>query len=355
MTNKQEIGSLNPEDFTEDDVPNPDDNEMLIKGLLGPGLTVIGSEYPQYRTVLQEQMAMAVASGEMFLETLDTQSCQVLFVRHGQANYKETEKMMGHFVKSNNRLDLRDGWKRIGKQGSSQKDCISQLKEYKKEYDDFKLAFLGDFDDLKGQLYEWYKEYLSKLKKLDKSIDIRITQSLIRDIEVENINRLKDFAKICGVSIIIGHNLNTNKKLYSRGSLCYRDNEIHIIAKKEKWDLKVIQPSRYVPTRTWPMKYDENNLFSFEESTKKEIEKMKVGTMKELPLNGNEKTIIDCMWDKKSLTPGEIIKETGIPHSTVYQRLKALESEEKGKWVERLSDDQHIYVVDESKDRYWLH
>jgi len=77
---KRRGASLNP------DVMLP---ELIIDELLGPGVTIIGSEEPMYRYVIQLQMAISIAKGEKFLGILGTQEYEIFYVPDGTASYEE--------------------------------------------------------------------------------------------------------------------------------------------------------------------------------------------------------------------------------------------------------------------------
>ena len=163
MTKSSSKGiSLGPSSFEGSVEP-----EILINRLIGPGVTVIATpqDKDHLRYIFCEQMAAAVAKGDKFLDFFDTHQCHVLLVAHGIADFKGMEER--GIVTANNCLDIRDGWPKIGD------GCIKELKSYKKNHPNFKVAFLGNFDFLKSILGKWIeKERKIKEEGLSKSYSL---------------------------------------------------------------------------------------------------------------------------------------------------------------------------------------
>jgi hypothetical protein len=154
MTNSSSKGiSLGPSSFEENS-----EQEILVRGLIGSGVTVIATpeDKDHLRYIFCEQMAAAVAKGDKFLDFFETAQCRVLLVAHGLADYKGMQER--GIVTANNYLDIRDEWPRIGN------GCIKELQNYKRMHPDFKVAFLGNFDFLKSILGNWIEKKL----KVDK-------------------------------------------------------------------------------------------------------------------------------------------------------------------------------------------
>jgi hypothetical protein len=71
-----------------------DEQEMIIDRILGPGLTVISSESFFIRYHFMRQMAVAVATGQKFLDYFDVQRSKTLFIAGGIANYTAFKKKL---------------------------------------------------------------------------------------------------------------------------------------------------------------------------------------------------------------------------------------------------------------------
>jgi hypothetical protein len=347
MTNSSSKGiSLGPSSFEENS-----EQEILVRGLIGSGVTVIATpeDKDHLRYIFCEQMAAAIAKGDKFLDFFETAQCRVLLVAHGLADFKGMEER--GIATANNYLDIRDEWPRIGD------GCIKELQNYKRMHPDFKVAFLGNFDFLKSILGNWIEKKL-KVDKQNLSKGNYAFETLIKEMEIENVQRLRNFCIKNKIFIIVGHDLNKNgnRLLYTRG-LYKCDTEIHIREANEDWRLKVVpkMQKRHIQTHTWDMIYDDQNFFQIHEQQIREARKMKIRSEGQLPLNDNEMKIIDAMWGQGPMSVKLIAEATGISRSTVGQRIEALEESNKGHWVVLLKGDKgKEYVVDTTKERDWI-
>lgn len=337
---------LKPSSFEESAEP-----EILIKRLIGPGVTVIATpqDKDHLRYIFCEQMAAAVAKGDKFLDFFETAQCRVLLVAHGLADFKGMEGR--GIVTLGNNLDIRDGWPRIGD------GCIKELKSYKRMHPEFKLAFLGNFDFLKSILGKWIEKQ-RKIKEEGLSKSYSLLDFFNRDMEIENVQKLRNFYSEDGVSIVVGHDLTqNNKKLLLTRGLYKCDTEIHIRETDEDWRLKVVPKmlKRHIQTHTWDMTYDDQNFFQIHEQQIREARAMEARSKGQLPLNDKERKIIDAMWKKGPMSVKKVAEDSGISRSTVDQKLKALERPNKGQWVVSLKGDKgKEYVVDTTKERDWI-
>ncbi len=294
-------------------------------------------------------MAAAVARGEKFLDFFETAQCRVLLVAHGAGNFKGMKER--GIVTLGNNLDIRDGWPRIGD------GCLKELRSYKRMHPDFKVAFLGNFDFLKSILGGWVEKKL-KVDKQNLSKGNYAFETLIKEMEIDNIQRLKNFCIKNKIFIIVGHDLNKrgNSLLYT-GGLYKCDTEIHIREADEDWRLKVVpkMQKRHIQTQTWDMTYDDQNFFQMNERQIREVRAMEAKSKGQLPLNDNEMKIIDTMWGQAPMSVKQIAEATEISRSTVDQRLKALERSNKGDWVISLDGDKgKLYIADPNQGRYWF-
>ncbi len=335
------------------------DDQHIINDLIGPGLTVIGSDNPIHRIVLQEQMAVAIANGDKFLGLLDTCQSRVLFVAQGPANLKASRARIQRRLYESDRLRIVSEWKKIGL------GCIKQLKSQKVFSPDLRVVFLGDFDYLRSSFSQWYKDYKEALNESKDNIDPFSKSQLIRRIDKENVIKLKDFAVESGVCIVVGDDLTTNKKLSSRNGLRHSDAEIHILEKKgrkrgsdrEIWfELEVLPYGTHSQTMKWKLTFDDKRkLFLPHESLVKKVSKAEARAKGELPLLENERLIIDTIWDKRPMSVVDIANQTGISRSTVDQKLKALEKPNKGERVFSFDGERgKLYVADTDKKREWI-
>jgi DNA-binding MarR family transcriptional regulator len=325
--------------------------EILVNGLIGPGVTVIATpqDKDHLRYIFCEQMAAAVAKGDKFLDFFDTHQCHVLLVAHGIADFKGMEERGIATVEKV--LETRYEWPKIG-QG-----CIRELQQHKKVYPDFKLAFLGNFGFIKSTPGIWMeKEHKIKEESLSKGYTSH--DFFYKDMEIENVHRLRNFCFENDVSIIIGHDLTQRKnKLHLTWGLYKCDNEIHLRGMDRAWRL-VVEPKRnknYIQTNSWELTYDDHYFFQITEQQIREARMMEARSKGQLPLNDNEMKIIDTIWGQEPMSVKQIAVVTGVNRSTVDQKLKALEGSNKGHWVVSLKGDKgKEYVVDTTKERDWI-
>jgi hypothetical protein len=227
MTNTSpKVIPLRPSSFEENS-----EQEILVRGLIGPGVTVIATpqDKDHLRYIFCEQMAAAVAKGDKFLDFFETAQCRVLLVAHGIADFKGMEER--GIVTANNYLDIQDGWPKIGD------GCIKELQSYKRMHPNFKVAFLGNFNFLKSILGKWIEKE-RKIKEEGLSKSYALLDFFNRDMEIENVQKLRNFCFEDGVSIVVGHDLTqNNKKLLLTRGLYKCDTEIHIREADEDWRL----------------------------------------------------------------------------------------------------------------------
>jgi DNA-binding CsgD family transcriptional regulator len=337
---------LRPSSFEESVEP-----KLLVKGLIGPGVTVIATPQDKNREryLLCEQMASAVSKGEKFLGLFETRQCHVMLVAHGQGDFYRMEER-GVATRHKN-LVTRDKWPKIGL------GCIKKLKAHKRTYPDFKLAFLGDFHLLKSILGNWIENELKiKDQGLLKSYPTNVPST--REMEINNVRRLRNFCFENGVSIIVGHDLRQDeRKLISTWGLYKCDTEIHLREKNNTWSLSVIpkENKNYIPTNSWNLTFDSQNCFRVHEKHVRETREMEARSKGQLPLNDKEMKIIDAMWGQGPMSVKQIAVATDISRSTVDQKLKALEGSNKGHWVVSLKGDKgKEYMVDTTKERDWI-
>jgi DNA-binding IclR family transcriptional regulator len=61
-----------------------------------------------------------------------------------------------------------------------------------------------------------------------------------------------------------------------------------------------------------------------------------------IQLNDKERKVLDCLGKHHGfMTVLQINEQTRIARATVYQKLKALSSDRKGKWVEKGADGRY--------------
>jgi hypothetical protein len=74
-----------------------------------------------------------------------------------------------------------------------------------------------------------------------------------------------------------------------------------------------------------------------------------------LPLNENERLIIDTLWDSPLLTFRELLERTGLAYTTLRDRLKALQTPAKGQWVVKVAPagEPPLYMVEIGRERPW--
>lgn len=314
------------------DLSPPERPEMIIEDLIGPGVTVIGSSREIHRFVLQEQMAAAIISGERFLECFKTEKCRVLYVVHGEADYQATKTRLSNRVSDNSLIDIRRRWNKIGR------GCIKALTQEKKAHSDLKIAFLGDFENLKSPFSVWYKEIQETLNEKEGSVDGFTKHHLLQGMERNNIKKLRDLAAELKISIVIGQPHTTDKKLSKPGSFSSCDTEISLKQEEKKvkgkkiadqFELKIVPNSNYVQSDSWDLHYDDRFKCFRMESIPAALGQ---GASKYHPskraLDEYHLKILKEMGNRKVWTPRQIHDKTGIKRSTVYKKLRQLKSEE---------------------------
>jgi hypothetical protein len=306
-------------------IPRPG---ILIDGLLGPGVTVVATpdSILHHRRILTRQMAMSVAWGEPFLGLLPTEACRVLYVTQGEAdrNAAEAWGLDDHIV------DLRSEWPRMDE------GCIEKIRSLGKEYS---LLFLGEFAQILGPVGKWAKEY-HVLPGGDKSPDFggdRTYDRFNREMEIDAIKQLRNCAMECGVAIVLTHNLTTRGKLKDTFGLHRCDGQIHLYENSPKRPGLTLRAvgAEYVQSGELLLVFDsQNNMLLPDQTT--------VRQHSPIQLNDKERKVLDCLGKHHwFMTVLQINEQTRIARATVYQKLKALSSDRKGKWVEKGADGRY--------------
>jgi hypothetical protein len=347
MTDAKKAASLNPADAR---------TELIIDNLLGPGVTIIGSEEPMYRYVIQQQMGISIAKGEKFLGIVDTQKSEVLYVADGTASYEEVTGL-GDNTGVSDGLHIYFSWDRIEQGG------ILKLQQELKRFPRVRVAFLGDFEEIRSFQVVWRKNYLKRSElqesqdneeKTQGTNDPFSNQAMKRVMARDNINRLKSASWELETGIVIGEDLNTRRRLHNWDGLRYRNNEVHIYKSSNNFKLEV-RPGGNVLPESWDLYFDnEKRLFLPIGDFKPEARKSQA---QELSLLENERAIIDALGNE-FLPASKIADITHIPRPTVYQRLDALQDEKKGRWILSLIPEgegpkQYFVNPDKQKDKDW--
>jgi hypothetical protein len=300
--------------------------DQIIQGLLGPGVTVLGSELPYYRNVLMGQMAVAIASGEKLMGLLEVRQCRVLYLAGGRAEYDSFMARVGEGVPD---LDVRASWARMGK------GCTEALEAYLKERIGVGVASLGDYAGIRREL-----PFLEG--------NVVAMQDMSRQKDYHDLRDLRDWSARHNVAVVLGHDLGTKGTLVYPGALKYRDNELRMRQVRGVWILEVMAGSRHVTADAWAMDWDEDHkCFRFPPS----VIRRRSGVP--LPLNDNERLIVNTLWDMPLLTFREIRERTGIPYTTLHDRLKALQTRAKGERLIKLETEGEParYMADTSKGK----
>jgi hypothetical protein len=279
--------------------------KMIIDRILGPGLTVISSESLSIRYHFMRQMAVAIATGQKFLDHFDVRKSKVLFIAGGIADYQAFKKVVDHPIPF---LDLQESWPQVGK------GCFTNLENYISSHKGLSLRsiFLGE--------YEVIRRRLPRTKD-----DLIPAQDLAREKEFEDIKRIRDWSSSNNISVIVGHRLSTRGKLYYGGAINNRDNELRILYRGTRLNrrlvLEVAEGSNFITVGEWDLEHDSNNS-SF--SLRKEEESRE--SMNQQGDNPNDVDILKAIDSSNDFPTYQEIEElTGIPHSTAHGRLKSLE------------------------------
>jgi hypothetical protein len=305
--------------------------KIFIDGVLGPGVTVLGSELPHHRRIILEQMAVAISSGEDFLGLLKVERCKVLFIARGEAEFLSF-RSRAETGTPQKKLDLTSKWPRLGN------GCIRELRQYFETQFKPGVVFLGDYSGIKRQM-----------PRTDGNLIV--AQELAREGDYRDIKLLRDLSAAKDVALVLGHDLSTRGQLLYAGSLKHRDNELRIRRVREEWILEVLPFSNSVSADSWSLHYDDElKIFRIDDS---QLRRRPDG---KLPLVKNEQMIIDALWESGPLTMKQLMEKTKIPYTTLHDRLKALLGKEKGEWIVRLETESEPinYMVDSSKEREWV-
>jgi hypothetical protein len=286
-----------------------DESEMIIDRIYGPGLSVISSESLSIRYHFMRQMAVAVATGQKFLDNFDVQKSKVLFVAGGIADYKAFKKVVDHPIPY---LDLREAWPQLGK------GCVTDLDNYisGSKGHGLRSVFLGEYEVIK--------------RRLPHSKDDLITaQDSAREKEFEDIKRIRDWCFTYNICVVIGHRLSTRGKLHYGGAINNRDNELRIAYRGTRSNRRLVsevaEGSNYLTVGEWDLEYDSmNNSFSLREQEECKESMVQQG------INPNDVTILEAIYSSNDFpTHKEIEQITGLPHSTAHGRLKSLEKRDQ--------------------------
>jgi biotin operon repressor len=322
--------------------------EFIINGLLGPGVTIVASEDTYLRYILQEQMAISIATGQKFLGAFDVLESPVLFIQHGRADREAMEARLTRNSELPSLLEIESEFPRIG-QGAERR--IDNSFQSAKE---IKVLFLGDYTMAKGGFDNWYNNFLKSQEKVEKPKELLTIQYLTRQKTAEEIRSLRKLATERRISIVLGHDLTTQGKLRERDALRYHDTEIHLrfIKSLGIYRLEVMPGSPYVQTNSWDLILDEeNSRFLPAWRLEDEVPGNQTGG---LPLLDNERTILSALRKGELMSLGELVKVTGIKRATVHQRLQALQTAKKGARVVSLQGNGKTqYLLNPNKEMDW--
>jgi hypothetical protein len=317
---------------------------FIIEKLIGPRVTVIGSQEPYFRYRFQEQMILSITQGKPFLGCFECRQKRVLCLKSGKADFTDTEQRI--FNRSNGQLDIIQNKYRIessirSEEANAYQGLLGYLRDFKKDNSDLGIIFLPDFNDIRTGIKAYVDNELGTSKEINGGDPKYL--NFVYDRDITNIKRLRDFSAEHHIPIVTAHDLNLSNKFALSYGPKYADNKIYLINSKGQWKLKIAE-STYVPSATWELEHDDFSHFSL---TKKEAERMK-----RLSLNEKEKRLIDAMWGKGPMRLKDIEDESGLAHSTVVQKLEALQTPEKGRWIIKHPDK--TYEVDQTKERPWI-
>ena len=312
---------------------------LTIGGILGEGVTCIGSRNPSYRYILQEQMAFAIATGKPFLDHFETIQNSVLIFRNGKADYSQTEKRLDlkninedlsenliikenkyHFrIKPSIEPEAQDSLE------TYHEDIFSYLKTVIKVLD-ISVFIIPDLNDIRMSCKSYLENEFEGCKSTytEESLRSPKLQNIDYHRDIDSVKHLRDFAARENILIITGHDIGSRGGFsYSHGPL-YADNKIYLLENKKGWEL-IIRGSAYVPTSNFKLEYKDFIGFRI---AKKEKERMT-----NLSLLDSEKKIITLLIKKGPMRFTDITKNTSLPSSTLAQKLKALQTEKKGCWI----------------------
>jgi hypothetical protein len=323
--------------------PNTILPDLIIDQLLGPGVTIIGSSKPVERYILQEQMAASIATGEDFLDILKTFKSEVLYVVHGLADYKA---LTAGFVETPG-IEVRIDWPRLSQGG------MKELEKVVKSLRNLRTIFLGDFDNIRSSPKIWLEKWKEAKLEESQTPSPFEKQDLRREVTMHDIRRLRDFAAKHELSIVIGAGLSTKGVLYEMPGLAHRDAEIHIWKVHDGHELEVLPDSRHVRAMSWDLVLDyDHRFYSLREEVKRQHNAARAEASTTLTSTPQDRKIIDAMWGKGLMRMTDIEKASGVPHSTVSQRVKELQKKRKGQWIVKASED--YYIVDDHNKRHWI-
>jgi hypothetical protein len=314
-------------------------SNLIIDKILGRGLTCIGSTEPFYRHILQEQMALSIATGRPFLGCFETAQHKVLILRNGRADCLRTEKRLGLENTNEDKsasLIIKENERHLRVKPSIKTEAKDDLDGYifdimsylltAKNVHNIGVFIIPDFIDFrmscKSYLENEFKGYESTYA--EESLKSPKLQNIDYHRDVDSVEHLRNFAAWENISIITGHDIGTRGGFsYSRGPL-YADQKIYLVKNCKGWELKI--PSNdYVPTSNVKMEYNDFNYFQITEEEKEK--------MANLSLLDSEKEIISYLIKNGPTRFMDIVSKTGLPNSTVVQKLKALQEDKKGCWI----------------------
>jgi hypothetical protein len=254
-------------------------------------------------------MAVAIATGQKFLDHFDVRKSKVLFIAGGIADYQAFKKVVDHPIPF---LDLQESWPQVGK------GCFTELHNCISGYKGrgLRSVFLGEYEVIRRRLPRSKEDFIP-------------AQDFAREKQFEDIKRLRDWGSSNNISVIVGHKLSTRGKLYYGGAINNRDNELRVLYRGtrsyRRFALEVAEGSNYLTVGEWDLEHDSmSNSFSL----RKEEESK--GSMNQQGNNPNDVDILKAIRSSIDFPTYQEIEElTGLPHSTAHGRLKSLEKREK--------------------------
>lgn len=292
--------------------------EILIERFLSGGITVVAPSEIRYGRIFRRMMAFSVGTGEPFLGCFETKCRPVLYVEHGQAD-REAAEVWGL---TGENIKVQEGWPRMGA------GCIEEIRQ-----SPFEVIFLPDYAFLDGNLNKYIKGHHGLSESDMRSSDYYRRQKGLHEIE-----QLRDCAAERYKYLIIpAGTLTSRNKLRDFPGLGGADCKILIYEhqKKEKRDrgILILQVIGWdnIQSGEFEMVLDEQaGIFRLTPETLRRFAK--------LPLNHNDREILEALKLFGPMTATEIRRTTDIKHPTDSQRLNGLAGEQKGRLVVKRPD-----------------
>lgn len=320
--------------------------EHLIPEILGPGFTVIGSKFEMHRYRCMQQMAWSIATGEKFLDWFVPRQGKVLFVPLGKGG--DFRRMSKEFKHPN--LIIEPELPRIGK------GCMKKLYGCRNQCQDLVAVFLTRYFNYTIEISDHYKELTSLLKDTHNSSDSLTNTYLIAQWDSSNGRKLWKFSDDTGIPIIVGHEHGSDNKLKGTRALNSADNELSIVKQtgrnvpNNRYILKVVN-SRYLASKELLTTYDPEGGIKMEKSTFRELKRAEAREHGRLALTDKDHKILAALREHgPTMTVTEVYRTTGIPRSTVRQRLDGLTDRRKGSRVKIVDYSPLVYLLDPSAD-----